>query len=291
MGSWGTSVFANDTAADVRLQWRSGIARGADPATLTAEMIREWGPATEGAPDAVEFWTGLATAQMETGRLQNLAKDQALRLIEAGGDVELYEETGLGGRRRAVLDRLASKLTGPQPAPKRVRASRRQIDSGLRVGDLIEIDSADKTRSAYFTVCNAVVDEQLGVFPVLLGLYVPKPAGASATEIAESPFLGFADITGYLYEVEDPPHYMDGRGPTCFTLIVQSRADVFGPSIGRIVARDVARPRDAPAWSYCTLAKVAAFVGSRWYDDCETVTRRREAGETLDNYEQYAWKG
>jgi len=291
LGSWGTSVFSNDTAADVRLQWRSGIARGADPVSLSDEMVREWGRATEDAPDGVEFWTGLAAAQMETGRLQDRVRDEALRLIEAGGDVELCEETGLGRRRRAVLDRLAVKLTGPQPALKRVRASRRQIDSGLRVGDLIEIDSADKQRSAFFTVCKEVVDEQLGVFPVLLGLYVPEPEGASAEEIAESPFLGFADLTGYRYELEDPPHHMDGRFPTCFTLIVQSRADTFRPSIGRIIARGIAPERDAPAWSYYTLANVAAFVGSRWYDDCETVTRRRKAGETSANYEQYAWKG
>src|ERR1700754_1954047 len=69
VGSWGASVFANDMASEVRDLWRSAIARGGEPGAVTEDLVERYAPA-DGDADEVEFWTGLAAAQMETGRLQ-----------------------------------------------------------------------------------------------------------------------------------------------------------------------------------------------------------------------------
>jgi hypothetical protein len=68
----------------------------------------------------------LAASQMETGRLLPDVRDRALAIIDAGGDVELWRGLGdasLARRRAQVLERLAAKLRGPQPKPKRGRES------------------------------------------------------------------------------------------------------------------------------------------------------------------------
>jgi len=70
-------------------------------------------------------------------------RDRALALIEAGGDAELYEE-GAPARLR-TLRRLADKLTGPQPKPKKLRGPRPGPDPGVEVGDVVRIWSSDRS--------------------------------------------------------------------------------------------------------------------------------------------------
>src|SRR3954471_9243567 len=90
MGAWGAGIFANDTSADVRGDWRDAIAAGEDPAAASARIVRPWRGEPHAAAWATDSWTGLAAAQMETGRLQDDVRDRALEVIAAGGDVELW---------------------------------------------------------------------------------------------------------------------------------------------------------------------------------------------------------
>src|SRR4051794_19145924 len=70
MGAWGTGIFANDTAADVREEWRAAILDGEDPAAASDRMVRLYTREAGSELWATDFFTGLAAAQMETGRLQ-----------------------------------------------------------------------------------------------------------------------------------------------------------------------------------------------------------------------------
>ena len=73
------------------------------------------------------FWMVLAAAQFETGRMLPEVRDRALAIIEGGGDVNRSLEDGdevLARQRLRVLERLAEKLRGPQPKPKRLRRRR-----------------------------------------------------------------------------------------------------------------------------------------------------------------------
>ena len=103
MGAWGAGIFANDEASDVRAEWRDALIAGEDPAAASRRI------AARG--EGTDFWTGLALAQHETGHLQDDVRDAALADIAAGGDLELWEDGDVDGRRSA-LDQLAETLRG-----------------------------------------------------------------------------------------------------------------------------------------------------------------------------------
>jgi hypothetical protein len=134
MGAWGPGVFSNDFAADVRGVWRDGVLDGVEPEALQARLVEEFG----GLEDEV-FWPALAAAQHETGRLTDDVRDRAVAVIDAGADVEDWEE--LAGQRARVLARLRAKLLGPPIAPKRLRRPR-NYQTTFALGDVIALNDA-----------------------------------------------------------------------------------------------------------------------------------------------------
>jgi hypothetical protein len=139
LGAWGTAIFADDTASDVRDEWREAVLAGLTPQDATDRVLESFDEYLEDAETEKLFWMALAAAQVETGRLLPLVRDRALAIIDAGGDVDRWREDGdasLARQRERVLDRLAAKLRGPQPQPKRLRRSKAWSVS-LEVGDVV----------------------------------------------------------------------------------------------------------------------------------------------------------
>ena len=129
MGAWGPGIFSDDLALDVRDQWRAAILDGVAPDQASRSLIDLYSQAPGAPADTVVFWLALAAAQMTTGWLQADVRDRALGIIDAGADLALWEEGGNRGGRERVLRRLAARLRGPQPPPKKLRrASRRAGD-------------------------------------------------------------------------------------------------------------------------------------------------------------------
>lgn len=104
------------------------ILDGAEPEVASRSLITHYRRDLIGPDHETVFWTALAAAQFETGRLQPDVRDRALAIIDAGGDLELWAESGNRGGRERVLRRLAGRLRGPQPAPKRLRRPRARDD-------------------------------------------------------------------------------------------------------------------------------------------------------------------
>jgi hypothetical protein len=123
LGTWGTGIFGNDLAADVRAQYRSLMAEGATGPDATDGVLGEWGGLADDDEDGVHIWLALAATQTQLGRLEDRVRDRALAIIDAGADLRLWQEDSpedVPARRRA-LELLRQKLVGPQPAPRRVR--------------------------------------------------------------------------------------------------------------------------------------------------------------------------
>jgi hypothetical protein len=278
MGAWGWGVFSNDLAADVRSAWREAILGGEDPAQASARIIERSGSPHDLAPEVTaevtEFWTGLAAAQMETGRLQPDVRDRALAVIAAGGDLDVWEESGAGRQRERVLERLARKLRGPQPEPKRLRRPPRPPDPGVEVGDVLRIFSRDRRRSALFAVVEMNEWKTLrGRHPVVLGLYWSGGPIPSDAELSALPYLGHVDMSPV--EGDVLLEHMDGAYPMLGILLVTRRGLEFGPDIGEIVARGVHRAGPHPPASFTGFPTLVSFVGSREFDFCLEATRRR----------------
>lgn len=94
MGAWGTSLYANDTACDIR-------------GDLEEEPL---------------FWYALADTQWNYGRLLPEVKEKALYFLEQGEELERWREAGekkLNAWMKTLAE-LKEKLNSPMPEEKKV---------------------------------------------------------------------------------------------------------------------------------------------------------------------------
>jgi hypothetical protein len=256
-------IFSDDLASDVRGDWRDAIAEGLSPEAATAHILERYADSKTDSDEATRFWTALAAAQAASGRLLDSVRDEALRLIEAGGDVSLFAEADsqLAAKRQAVLQKLATQLRGPMRAPTRIVRPKAQL-SPIDVGDVIEVTGSSSGRRGYFAVVGLEDGWPQGsTWPVLVGLGWREDKSPTFNELREAPL------------VRDDP--LGGGGPVVdyLTLIGPSRGPRNWANFARVIGTGLERP-DAPDWrdewkvrhgsmSWDTLAD---WIDSEWYD-------------------------
>jgi len=130
MGTWGTALFSDDTASDVRGEFRTHIGDGLTPEQATDSMLAEWGSVLSDPDVGPTFWLALAATQWSLGRLLPKVQAEALRVLDSGGDLSLWaSDPRQQEERRRVLDRLRQQLVSPQPPAKRVPRTFRDSNS------------------------------------------------------------------------------------------------------------------------------------------------------------------
>jgi hypothetical protein len=233
MGARGTAIFDDDTASDVRGEWRDAIIEGLTAEEVSDRLKTSFEHALADEDESKIFWLALAAAQMETGSLLEDVRDRALRIIDAGGDVARWaeEDEGLARQRQRVLNRLAEKLRGLQPKPKKIRPPR-VLAVPFDVGDVIHVRDPDGQAEALFLVVDqadgVAKGEQNPVLAPLLWVGGPLPP---REELERLPVL-----------VTDEP---DGKSlRAALTVATTHRKDsVFGPHLGEVIAKGVIRQR------------------------------------------------
>lgn len=235
MGGWGTAIFSDDLAADVRGDWRELLLDGRETEGAAEELLSSYQHAVEDPDDSVVFWLALAAAQMETGRLQATVKDKALAIIEAGGDVARWEEEdpSLARQRQKVLDRLATKLQGPQSKPKRLRRQKR-LGVHFDIGDVVLL----KARGADTRALAVVVAHDEGwprgtINPVVELLAWEGGDLPSEKEMARLPAVMHVND---LHPKREPYHR-----PHLWIVFTALAKDVFSSEYGEVVAKGVSR--------------------------------------------------
>ena len=266
MGAWGTGVFENDVAADVRHEWREAIIEGLEPRAATERVMREHSYAVSDRDEHVVFWLALAAAQAETGRLQDDVRKRALALIDSGGDLYRWVESGTTAvrKREKVLRRLSDELRGPQRPPTRVRRPPVR-KSPLALGDVVRIGS--------------VHDDSEGLF-VVVGEEAAWPPGSTDPVVVALPWTGgelpsAEEMAGLPLVLAEDPQTKEVR---TFDEVVHTaaRGRLALSNYGGVVARGVARP-DAPAGPrtrFGTWVSLAHWVGGAWFNRSIELTRR-----------------
>jgi hypothetical protein len=111
MGAWGTGLYDDDIACDVKADYLECLESGGDERKIYEDFVEENSEFIDDEDDAPIFWFALADTQHEMGKLMPEVKEHALAEIENNlqrwAD-EVDEET-LAERKR-VLDELAAKL-------------------------------------------------------------------------------------------------------------------------------------------------------------------------------------
>ena len=123
MGTWGTSLYSNDTTCDVRDTYieflQIQLMNNQDAFNNTIKKFDEY----FGNPDEEPlFWYAIADTQWKVGRLSKEVKQKALEWIDKKGGIEVWEESKKGGAGwQKTLDKLFEKLNKEQPKEKKFK--------------------------------------------------------------------------------------------------------------------------------------------------------------------------
>jgi hypothetical protein len=158
MGAWGTGLYSDDDACDVRDAFRDGIADGVPGKEVTDALLEEWAGLADDPEMGAVLWLALADTQSRLGRLEPRVRERALAAIDEAHDLRRWAEQPAHMRKRkAVLAQLRERLAGPQPLPRRVQ--RRFVQTNdWAVGELI----AYELRSGRFAILRVVGHDEDG---------------------------------------------------------------------------------------------------------------------------------
>jgi hypothetical protein len=122
MGVWGTDIFSDDIASDIRRRYRDLVGDGFTGEQATDILLEEYPEVVDDPEVGPLFWLALAATQWRCGRLEPRVQAKALEVIDSGSDLERWQEDPqLLIKRRAVLSNLRATLLSPQPPQKKIR--------------------------------------------------------------------------------------------------------------------------------------------------------------------------
>ena len=120
MGAWGTNLYQNDVAGDIKQDYISKQKAGKSEEQALEEVIREDSSYFEDDDDKYDAWFALADTMWKYGRLTEEVKQKALSLIEEEKDSGRWETPKDIKKRQKVLEDLSGKLQSEQPPKKRI---------------------------------------------------------------------------------------------------------------------------------------------------------------------------
>ena len=153
MGSWGTSLYSDDLACDIRGAYEDLLIYSATPEEAEARIIQEF-EMEDMDLDESSGWLALADTEWKFGYyLSEHVKEKALSIIARGADLNMWEKQKQKDKRKSVLDKLALQLE--RPLPKRRRLHPLPVfHCPWKVGDIIEVPflntSVDVKRTRVF---------------------------------------------------------------------------------------------------------------------------------------------
>ncbi|MFM9939094.1 MAG: hypothetical protein ACKVP7_06325 [Hyphomicrobiaceae bacterium] len=123
VGTWGTSLYANDTSSDVRNLVRELVRLPWSSEQILTSVLQSYPVARdEDAEDYPDVWLALADQLYDYGLLDEAVQTRVMRIVRSRQDLDLKRQLGLSERearvRGAMLEKLAEKLERPNPKPK-----------------------------------------------------------------------------------------------------------------------------------------------------------------------------
>lgn len=152
MGTWGSGLFDDDIACDVRKDFRDFIGDGLSPAQAVRAIRKQWEPDDWDTMPYASFWLAIAVTAWNLGRLTNEVKRRALAILDKGVGLEHWADAKPSQRRKrlAVYRLTRKKLLSPQPLPKKV-PQKKISKSPFKPGDVVRYTTV-KGRFIYLRV-------------------------------------------------------------------------------------------------------------------------------------------
>jgi hypothetical protein len=138
VGVWGTPIFSDDLAADVRDMFTDLMGDGLSAAEATDTIVAEYTPKLDEPGDTGVMWMALAATQWKLGRLIDAVRDRAILVIDSGDDLQRWQDSPKSEirQREKHLAKLREQLHTPQPPAKKIK-KRVKASTDFVAGDVV----------------------------------------------------------------------------------------------------------------------------------------------------------
>ena len=120
MGAWGTNLYQNDVAGDIKESYINKQRAGKTSQEALRELMEEDRVLFEDDDDKYSAWFALADVMWKYGHLTEEVKNRALELIESEPVEEIWVNKKEIKSRKAVLEKLKDKLPSELPPYKKI---------------------------------------------------------------------------------------------------------------------------------------------------------------------------
>ena len=121
MGNWGIGLYQEGFTLDIKIKYKYKLHMGKSDIEAIKEILEEYKDFLRDAQYVPLFWFAIADTQWNLGRLKEDVKNEALKYIEQGTDLERWKkDEKLYKKRKDVLEKLKEKLLSPQPKEKKI---------------------------------------------------------------------------------------------------------------------------------------------------------------------------
>jgi hypothetical protein len=118
MGAWGTGIFADDDAADLRGDYRILLSDAQSDSGATDAAALNYNASFDRLDDSTAFWLALALTQWKLDRLDPRVKAAALRIIDDALDLAKWENSPERGKRAIALRKARETITASLPVAR-----------------------------------------------------------------------------------------------------------------------------------------------------------------------------
>lgn len=140
MGAWGTAIFSDDLAEDVRDEYNALLSIGKSNEEAENLLLSYYSDILDkGDEDEPVFWFALALSEWNKGRLSDLVKIKVLEILDNGGDLRRWNTPGNEKnykKRIKVIQDFRKTILSKQPAEKKMKKPTVH-HCPWRVGDLL----------------------------------------------------------------------------------------------------------------------------------------------------------
>ena len=124
MGTWSVSITGNDTSQDLMSEYRAAFYYNDVDVAVSKinKYVRKNGYDESFENEWCDYYYSLADFMWCNGILTDAVRDEAVRLIDIGFGLDVWEESGaeILQKRNAVLQAFRDKITSAQPAKKKI---------------------------------------------------------------------------------------------------------------------------------------------------------------------------
>ncbi len=136
MGVWGAGIFQDDTACDIRDEYKDLLGEGLSSQAAKTKILNSYASSFADPDESGVAWLALAAIQSKMGRMDEDTLSHALRIIDSDSDLARWKEDSKAfAKRKMVLEKLREQLALPQPPEKRV-SRRIPCKCPWRLGDV-----------------------------------------------------------------------------------------------------------------------------------------------------------